>query len=64
MPQGVLVRVQSKAPSFANKKRAGVIPLEALCSDAHLLWISCRDERSLTVTGVKSYPLWEPECQP
>lgn len=38
-------------------KRAGVIPLEALCSDAHLLWISCRDERSLIVSGVMDYLL-------
>lgn len=34
----------------------------ALRSDAHLTE-SCKDERSLTVAGVKDYPLWEPERQ-
>jgi hypothetical protein len=46
-----------------TKIRVGVIPLEALCSDAHLLWTSCRDERSWIVSGVKNYPLWRPECR-
>ena len=34
----------------------------ALRSDAYLTE-SCKDERSLTVAGVKNYPLWEPERQ-
>jgi hypothetical protein len=37
--------------------RAGVIPLEALCSDAHLLWTSCTGERPVNVPGVKDYLL-------
>ena len=37
--------------------RAGVIPLEALCSDAHLLWTSCTGERLVNVPGVKDYLL-------
>ena len=81
--QVLLVRVQSKAPSYSvtladltrvqslelkvqfpkalpflqTSQRAGVIPLEALGSDADLLWTSCTDERSVIVSGVKVYLL-------
>ena len=34
----------------------------ALRRDAYLTE-SCRNERFLTVAGVKDYPLWEPERQ-
>ena len=44
-------------PFLQTMIRAGVIPLEALCSDAHLLWTSCTGERPVNVPGVKSYLL-------
>jgi hypothetical protein len=40
-----------------TSQRAGVIPLEALCRDTHLLWISCTDGRSAIVSGVTDYLL-------
>ncbi len=37
----------------------GVIPQLALRSDVYPTWTSCRDERSLTVSGVKNCPFGE-----
>ena len=50
-------------PFLQTTKRVGVNPGQ-LCAVMRICWISCRDERSRTVSGVKDYPLWAPECQP
>ena len=51
------VQFPKALPFLQTSQRAGVIPLEALCRDTHLLWTSCTDERSVIVSGVKVYLL-------